>query len=356
MNSLEDAWTWLAGLATPASNRTVRNEALDQEWIELRVLWSACRPSGAASADITAIDELLKPLDGGLAKGWAMLNEAQLRISRYMTAEQLKVGFARLLAIATLRSLPTLAAHEANQALFDDATKISEQREAYAQLLGDVQAISVRTRFQRRLRSETAGRLFRYGVVALLVALAVPLAMVWDRVGPVGFVKVEPNAVSVTMMRFSNEPGWSLAMVASFGLLGAYFSRIMTFQSHIASVTFDEVLQAYIGRTLRMRLLYGTIGAIIFYMFLRSGLVGGDMFPHLDRIGIAEQHIWRFGARGVEQDANAKALLPSGLTVLAPTVDLAKLLVWSFIAGFSERLVPDTIGRVENEAGNQRPS
>ena len=193
-------------------------------------------------------------------------------------------------------------------------------------------------------------------MVALLVALAVPLAMVWDRVGPVGFVKVEPNAVSVTMMRFSNEPGWSLAMVASFGLLGAYFSRIMTFQSHIASVTFDEVLQAYIGRTLRMRLLYGTIGAIIFYMFLRSGLVGGDMFPHLDRIGIAEQHIWRFGARGVEQDANAKALLPSGLTVLAPTVDLAKLLVWSFIAGFSERLVPDTIGRVENEAGNQRPS
>lgn len=356
MNSPKSGWDWLTKLVTSTANRAARNEALQQEWIELRVLWSACRPTGAGTTDVTAIDKLLEPLDGGLAKGWATLNEAQLRISRYMTAEQLKVGFARLLAIASLRSLPTLAAHEANRALFDDATKLSEQREAFAQLLGDVQAVSVRTRFQRRLRGETAGRLFRYGVVALLVALAVPLAMVWDRVSPVGFVKAGPNAVSVTMMRFSNEPGWSLAMVASFGLLGAYFSRIMTFQSHFASVTFDEVLQAYVGRTLRMRLLYGTIGAIIFYMFLRSGLLGGDMFPHLDRIGIAEQHVWRFGPRGVEQDANAKALLPSGLTVLAPTVDLAKLLVWSFIAGFSERLVPDTIGRIENEAGDQKPS
>jgi hypothetical protein len=41
---------------------------------------------------------------------------------------------------------------------------------------------------------------------------------------------------------------------------------------------------------------------------------------------------------------------PSGLSILAPTEDLAKLLVWSFLAGFSERLIPDTLERVETHA------
>ena len=33
-------------------------------------------------------------------------------------------------------------------------------------------------------------------------------------------------------------------------------------------------------------------------------------------------------------------------------LDMAKLLVWSFLAGFSERLVPDTLAGMETRASN----
>jgi hypothetical protein len=59
-------------------------------------------------------------------------------------------------------------------------------------------------------------------------------------------------------------------------------------------------------------------GAMIFYFLMSSRLLGGSLFL------------------GDPPDA--------------PIIDFAKLLVWSFIAGWSERLVPETLQRTENAA------
>jgi hypothetical protein len=77
------------------------------------------------------------------------------------------------------------------------------------------------------------------------------------------------------------------------------------------------------------------IGVIIFYYFLCSGLIDGSAFPKLS---------------GVAVGTSKKELGLAELDVLAPTMNLAKLLVWSFIAGFSERLVPTTLDRVDQQA------
>ena len=47
-----------------------------------------------------------------------------------------------------------------------------------------------------------------------------------------------------------------------------------------------------------MRLLYGAIGATVFYFVLRGGLVGGSLFPDIAKPGIGEHQVWRLDAAG----------------------------------------------------------
>ena len=103
-------------------------------------------------------------------------------------------------------------------------------------------------------------------------------------------------------------------------------------------------MNGYQSRMLYVRLLYGMSGEIIFYFLLRSGLLGGSAFPDLSQVSVGEHIVWKFTPTGAGQNLEAGKLDPSGLTILMPTPDFAKLVVWSFLAGFSERLVPELAG------------
>jgi hypothetical protein len=45
--------------------------------------------------------------------------------------------------------------------------------------------------------------------------------------------------------------------------------------------------------------------------------------------------------------------LLSGFATPAPGVDEAKLLAWSFVAGFAEKFVPDRLDRLNRRAGSK---
>ncbi len=80
--------------------------------------------------------------------------------------------------------------------------------------------------------------------------------------------------------------------------------------------------------------------AIVLYMLFISDLIGGDMFPQFVKSTVKT---------GGEYE-NMKKFI----TVVDPVSykDVAKILVWSFVAGYSEKFVPNLISQIIKDATN----
>lgn len=321
-------------------NRQKKNELIANEWTTVRSLWDACKGNVTDSKVREEIEGLLSKERkwSSEAEDWYALNLAKQQVGAHLSPIQVDAEFQGLLDVARDRSVPCLARfQELKASLFSKPTPegvtSDQQRAAYLSLLQKLQSDFVETRFQRQLRREAATRLFHYGVIVFCLAL-VPLA--------VFLIILRWSGQPVTAedhLLFSIEPAIGLMLVAAFGALGAYFSRVMSFQSRVPTVHFDDVMNLYHRRMLLLRLLYGSIAAIIFYFVMRSGLVTGTAFPNLSLISTAE-----------DQGVTSGKFAPGGHTIFALVAELAKLLVWSFIAGFSERLIPDVLESEEAQA------
>ena len=73
--------------------------------------------------------------------------------------------------------------------------------------------------------------------------------------------------------------------------------------------------------------------AFLLYLMAIGGLIGGDMFPHFVQTTLAYGEHWN---------------MTNFVTAVKPESykDVAKILVWSFIAGYSEKFVPNLIGQI----------
>jgi hypothetical protein len=91
---------------------------------------------------------------------------------------------------------------------------------------------------------------------------------------------------------------------------------------------FEQLLNAFSAQFIVVRCAMGMFGAVIFYFLMRSGLLGGTLF--LEELKF--------------EDDSTKFVS-----------NFAKLIVWSFIAGWSERLVPETLERTESSAKSSEP-
>jgi hypothetical protein len=126
-----------------------------------------------------------------------------------------------------------------------------------------------------------------------------------------------------------------LVIVILAGSLGAFFSALMRLYN------FQDLPKAIVTRELeglpRLHLLVyslvpavvGAISARVLYMLFASGLVQGDLFP-LFKCKKGENMCTTFGMLIGEWGPDQAR-------------DYAKAIVWGFIAGFAERLVPDTL-------------
>ena len=126
----------------------------------------------------------------------------------------------------------------------------------------------------------------------------------------------------------------ALMVVAAAGALGGFVSalrRLYAFQRVFPVHFFKNwhKVDFYLIIYSMIPSLVGAIAAVTLYLIFASELIKGDMFPkfHLSDLDPKPDDFQNFVA-------NWQPVLPS---------DYAKALVWSFLAGFSERFVPDLL-------------
>ena len=134
-------------------------------------------------------------------------------------------------------------------------------------------------------------------------------------------------------------PLWT-ALTAGF--FGAMFSRLLWLQANWNALSLGALKDARDFTSVFLRGAVGMTGAVVVYYFLLSGVIGGGLFPKFQEIGL---HQLSFRETANVQDAVA-------LRLILPNVQLALLVVWSFLAGFSERLVPSILQSTEASVRN----
>ena len=84
--------------------------------------------------------------------------------------------------------------------------------------------------------------------------------------------------------------------------------------------------------------------AFVLYMMFIAGLISGDMFPRFVRTTIET------GGQYVNMKEFATKIDPESYK------DVAKILVWSFVAGYSEKFVPNLISQIlkATESGDDK--
>ncbi len=225
---------------------------------------------------------------------------------------------------------PGLAAHYVKLAA--TLKEPAERRALLARLVNDLQwrytVNEVRRTYSKDI-TRTTGLIFILGIGAFAAAV----------LGNTLFGKALPAASDAA----------HLLLAGLAGAWGAGFSMLASLKSRMDAADLNDLKLMKSGWILWSRPLIGVGAACILYFFLVSGLLGGAAFPTL---GVTNQStVAQAGGEAAAQAATEARFKPQ-----SSPKDLALLIVWCFIAGFSERLVPALLAKTEGRVvGQSRP-
>lgn len=238
----------------------------------------------------------------GPKRNWESLYEAEQRLAHYLSIEEIEAEFARRAEEARHLGVKSVDALEEQ---FNKEKGAEFRRTIFVALLDDVHFRYIKRTLDRKTRREAGSLLNAIGVVMLVLTLAGAIALAF----PDGRTFLQVHHAAVVMF---------------MGVLGAFLSRMISFQGSMLAIDYDDLRNGYSGWTILVRLIVGSFCAIIFYFLIVGNLVSGDLFPKAEK----------------DQVANSASLS-------FPDVNFAKLMIWSTLAGFSERLVPERLTKLD---------
>jgi hypothetical protein len=128
--------------------------------------------------------------------------------------------------------------------------------------------------------------------------------------------------------------------VLAAGLMGALFSRLIYLQSNWTLLSLDQVEDAKQWSSILLRGSVGMCGAVIVFLFVRAGIIKSTFIPEFTDVGLI---------RITGSLTDVKGEFDMKLPFLAPTLAFSLLIIWCFLAGFSERFVPDILAATDKK-------
>lgn len=219
--------------------------------------------------------------------------------TRYLAANPVDLG--KMPDAATLPTFEEVVRHES------------------ASLLSELRRLRARSAFYEEARSSILVRIA--AVLCVLVAAACVYLVTISQIG------IDPPDYGKSAVPM-------IPVVLFAGMVGGFMSlwRRLHQLPQLADPLFDRVLTKSGRRTLYLAPLFGAIGATFLYICFAGGLVRGVLFPEM-YMPTASSDPLTF-------------LQFADQCVPLAGIDHAKLIVWSFAAGFSERLWIDTLDEI----------
>lgn len=276
---------------------------------------------------------------------WDDAYRLESEIGWLLTGERLRQEIGARLRWAVADGVPTASSLQTDYAALlkmEPSPKDDVFRDFLLQVLEEIHWHSKRKHIRELARSQATRRTLLLALIALCIALApyffLPNAV--TNVRPAGPASLQSSVMPIAL--FADDGFWAhfgLYTSVSFGFLGAFFSRLISLQRQWATIPLNELFNARAYHYIILRAGIGVIGALVVYFFLQSGLVEGSVFPKFKELSVD--------------------VLPLGgptstkwpTTIMLPSVSLALLIMWSFIAGFSESLVSTVLAGVERQFG-----
>ncbi len=270
------------------------------------------------------IDELLHPKVADQPenwRNWEIPNEIEILLVQLKQGADLDVALDSAFLTAEKIGVPSFAILQQRLAT---ATDEPARQALLAKLLRDTHNRYAARRSERAERAVVAKRMTYLGfaLTGMIVGVFLILGTGWF-------------AVAVEKVPFTDLVKYNLIVTTFFGFLGAYLSRLIAFQNTAVKLSVDDLENGYSWHFLMVRLLVGGLSSVILYFVISGHLIGGELFPAPD-----DGATGGFGSLWTEHSG-------AGMPYAGPSANFAKLIVWCFVAGFSERFLPDSLSALE---------